>query len=535
MAKHRQTWLLLLAGFLGLSAVACAPSRSPDHLVVGTKGAITSLDPAKAYQTRALQLIRALGEPLYALSETGELVPRLAAAPPQVSADGLRVNLLLRDGVRFHDGSLFDAEAMAFSLKRFRDGGGNLSSLLNDVASIRVVGPLELELGLRSPYAPFRNLLSFAGLTPVPASAYEPCPTGAASDENKKDELCLPADSFVGTGPYRLSSRRADGTQHRLERFDGYWGEPARSARLDLVSLENSTALFGALKTGEVDVLLSSSLEAEHQLELEKGATAGRFATASSPPQTIEVLALATNRPPLDQVVVRQALAHALPRSLLSERASQGLNTPLRSLIPDFFPAAQAAWPELDIDQARQLLTTAGYCQGNPLEFDFTYRSNVPTDGLLALTWQEFLAKHLGDCLIMQIDGLESTTVYDQLDKGAFSMVMYDWSPDFLDPENYLKPMIGCDEHKGSVCTKGDAVYGGVFWFDDEAALLLKKQQDQPPDQRNDTLMALQERIASGVPYIPIWQVRSRAWSHSSVTGLGYDGSGWLRLDTLGR
>ncbi len=534
MARHGKTWLPLLVGLLGVSAVACARPRSPDHLVVGTKGAISSLDPAKAYQTRSLQLIRALGDPLYALSEGGELVPRLAAEPPRVSADGLRVTVTLRDGVRFHDGTPLDAKAMAFSLQRFRDGGGSLAYLLDDVASIAVVGPLALELELQKPYAPFRNLLSFAGLTPVPASAYAPCPEGAASAE-ATDDLCLPSDGFVGTGPYRLVSRSADGTQHRLERFDDYWDGPARSARIDLVSLENSTALFGALKTGEVDVLLSSSLEAEHQLELEKAAAAGRFVTASSPPQTIEVLALATDRPPLDQVVVRQALAHALPRSLLSERASQGLNTPLRSLIPDLFPAAQPTWPELDIDEARQLLTTAGYCQGNPLEVDFTYRSNVPTDGLLALTWQEFLKERLEDCLTMRIDGLESTTVYDQLAKGAFSMVMYDWAPDFPDPENYLRPMIGCDVHEGSVCKEGDAVYGGVFWFDDEAAQLLDDQQNQPPEQRQDTLVALQERIAAGAPYIPVWQGGNRAWSQSSVTGLGYDGSGWLRLDALGR
>ena len=535
MAKYGWGWLPLLVVLLGVSTAACAPPRSPDHLVVGTKGTISSLDPAKAYQTRALQLVRTLGDPLYVLSDAGALTPRLAAAAPRVSDDGLRVSVTLRDGVRFHDGSPLDAESMAFSLRRFRDGGGNLSYLLDDVASISVVGPLELELELKKPYAPFRNLLSFAGFTPVPASAYAPCPDGATENNEATDGLCLPTDGFVGTGPYRLVSRRADGTQHRLERFDNYWGEPARSARIDLVSLENSTALFGALKTGEVDVLLSSSLEAEHQLELEKGAAAGRFATASSPPQTIEVLALATDRPPLDQVVVRQALARALPRSLLSTRASQGLNTPLRSLIPDLFSAARPAWPELDVDEARELLTTAGYCQGNPLELDFTYRSNVPTDGLLALTWQEFLAENLGDCLTLQVDGLESTTVYDQLATGAFTMVMYDWAPDFLDPENYLRPMIGCDEHEGSVCKEGDAVYGGVFWFDEEVAQLLEDQQNQPPDQRRATLVALQERIAAGVPYIPVWQGRNRAWSQSSVTGLDYDGSGWLRLDALGR
>ena len=194
----------------------------------GHQGRHSSLDPAKAYQTRALQLVRALGDPLYALNDTGELVPRLAAAPPRVSEDGLRVTITLRDGVRFHDGSPLDAEAMAFSLQRFRDGGGSLGYLLDDVTSITVVGPLELEL--EKPYAPFRNLLSFAGLAPVPASAYGPCPDGADETE-ATDGLCLPADDFVGNRTYRLVSRRADGTQQRLERFDGYWDDPARSAR----------------------------------------------------------------------------------------------------------------------------------------------------------------------------------------------------------------------------------------------------------------------------------------------------------------
>ena len=85
------------------------------------------------------------------------------------------------------------------------------------------------------------------------------------------------------------------------------------------------------------------------------------------------------------------------PGSLLSERAGQGLNTPLRSLIPDLFSQARSTWPVLNIDEARRLLTTAG-CQGNPLEVDFTYRSNLPTDGLLVLAWQEFVSQQLGDC-----------------------------------------------------------------------------------------------------------------------------------------
>ena len=59
----------------------------------------------------------------------------------------------------------------------------------------------------------------------------------------------------------------------------------------------------------------------------------------------------------------------------------------------------------------------------------------------------------VGGLLTLTIDGLESTTVYDQ-------------------PENHLRPMVGCAVGEGSVCQEGDAVYGGVFWFDEQVAQL---------------------------------------------------------------
>ena len=517
---------------LMVSLWGCAPERSAGRIVLGTRGDIATMDPAQAYQTRFLQLISALGDPLYERREDGVVVPRLAAALPQVSDDGLRVRIPLRDGVVFHDGTTFDAEAMAFSLRHFRDAGGPPGFLLKDVVeAIAATGPLELELQLKEPYAPLLNLLTFAGLTPVAAAAYGDCPNETAAD----DSLCLRPDQFIGTGPYRLSYRNADGTQHRLDRFADYWGEPARNEGIDMVSLDNSTALFGALQTGEVDVLSSSGLEVEHQLELSRSAAAGDFREIVSPPQVIKLLAIATDRPPLDSIGIRRALALSLPRDLLSQRVSKGLDTPLRSLVPDQFPSATPSWPELNVAKARELLEAEGYCDQRRLQVPFTFRSNVPTDELVALTWQEFLSQELGDCLVLEPTGLESATVYDQMSKGAFSMVIYNWAPDFLDPENYLRPFIGCDVHVGTICKEGSAVLSGTFWFDPQADALLALQQGQEPTARTATLMNLQDVVAEGVPYIPLWQTSSRVWSRTDISGLAYDGSGWLRFSALER
>ena len=90
---------------------------------------------------------------------------------------------------------------------------------------------------------------------------------------------------------------------------------------------------------------------------------------------------------------------------------------PLRSLVPDQFPSATSSWPELNVAEARKLLTAEGYCNGNQLQVPFTFRSNVPTDQLVALTWQEFLSQELGDCLVLEPTGLESATLYEQLEQ----------------------------------------------------------------------------------------------------------------------
>ena len=80
---------------------------------------------------------------------------------------------------------------------------------------------------------------------------------------------------------------------------------------------------------------------------------------------------------------------------------------------PSLPGGALAPWPEHNPEQARELLKAAGYCNGRPLRFPLTFRSNVPADKLLALTWQAQVQRDLSDCLVLDLDGVESTTIYD--------------------------------------------------------------------------------------------------------------------------
>ena len=221
-----------------LTGLGCSSTVRTDRITVAAAGKISSLDPAQASTVSTLQVLSALGDPLYRLTSQGELEPQLAADLPQVSPDGLTISIPLRQGVHFHDGTPFNAEAMAFSVRRFLRIGSLSYVVGGRIAAVEAASPHQLVLHLTRPSTSLEGLLTSVNLTPVSPTAYA---------EHQERFL---HHRFVGTGPYRLT--HFSDHQQRLEPFDDYWGRPPQNNGLDLISLSNSTALFGALRSGEV-------------------------------------------------------------------------------------------------------------------------------------------------------------------------------------------------------------------------------------------------------------------------------------------
>jgi peptide/nickel transport system substrate-binding protein len=520
--------LALLIGSLGLGLLlsSCRAPR-PSHegikrLVVASKNRVDTVDPAGGYTFGAMQLLSAIGDPLYAINARGQLEPRLALAPPQVSADGLTARVELRQGVRFHDGTPFNAAAMVFTLERFL-AIGKLSYLLGDrVSGVRAVGPYTLELTLNRPFSALAELLSAVNLTPLSPRAYR---------NHRKSFL---NDRFVGTGPYRLSF--FTNQQQRLEPFAGYWGARAANGGIDLVSLSNSTALFGALQSGEVDVLLSTSLEIDQQAALRRSATAGKLQEGSGPALEIGYLTLLTDQPPLNDPRLRQAVAYSLDRATISRRVTLGLRPPLRDLVPPSLKGSDpTAWPSYSPTRARALYRQAGYCQGKRLSLPLTFRSNIPADRMFALTWQAQLRQDLGDCVELEVTGMEATTAYRQLGEGAFPLILLEWMGDFPDADNYLVPLLGCEEARGERCLKGASAASGSFWAKPGLQQELERSASLTGPARAAQLRRIQRQTAAANPYLPVWLVAPRAWAQRNVSQPRFDGSGRLLLQELNK
>jgi peptide/nickel transport system substrate-binding protein len=518
----------LAAGLISITTLVlpalqgCQVQRLSDRLVVATSARVGSVDPVRASTFGATQLLSALGDPLYRLGPDGQLEPALATALPQVSGDGLTVRIPLRQGVRFHDGTPFDAAAMVFSLERFL-AIGTLSYLLDDrIAGVRASASHELELRLKRPTTVLPELLSTINLTPVSPTAYR-----------QNADKALP-DRFVGTGPYRLTA--FSDQQQRLEPFADYWGPRPRNSGIDLISLGNSTALYGAMRSGEVDVLLSTGLHEDHQQALQQQAKRGELRQGDGPALEIGYITLHTDQPPFNDPTLRRALAHSLDRGRISQRVSQGLRPPLRNLVPPVVNGNRNdLWPAYAPATARQLFREAGYCNGRRLELPLTFRSNIPSDRLMVLTWQAQLARDLNDCIVLQPNGMESTTVYRQLGEGAFAAVMLDWRGAVPDPESYLFPLISCTEAKADRCLKGESALSGSFWTEPGLQEQLLRSEGLAGQERSQLLAEIEQRTARAAPSLPPGRVSPRAGAPPRLATPRFDGNGRLLLQELER
>jgi peptide/nickel transport system substrate-binding protein len=494
---------------------AGSPKRgtSNGRITIGTTLSPRLLDPAEAYELSALGLIYNLSDRLYTYEPgTNQLRPQLATAFPKVSQDGLSYIIPLRQGVVFHDGTAFNAEAMAFSLRRFIQNAGKPSFLLSDIVkSVKVTDEYELTIKLKKPFAAFPSLLAFPGTCAVSPKAYE---IGAGK---------FKPNLFVGTGPYKLT--QYDSNSLRLDVFDRYWDEKPANQGINVQVFTNSAILFNGFRTGEVDVAYLS-LKPELIRSLEQGAKTGRWHAIQAQGNVVNYLVLNMRQKPLDNPTVRQALAAMVNRSLLNQRVFYGQAEPLYSLVPTTFdvykPVFKTRYGDGDVAKAKQLLSAAGYSQANPLKIPIWYRAESSTGSLATELLKALAEQQMGGTLHFELNSVGAAMAFSLISKGVYPTFLLDWYPDFLDADNYVQPFLDCD--KGSAakgCEQGASQAQGSFYYSERVNQLIKQQrQEQSPQARKKILADIQDQLAQDVPYIPLWQNKDYVFAQKSITGV---------------
>ena len=482
-----------------------------NRIAVGTTLKPRTLDPADNYELAGLNIIYNVAESLYTYKVgTTEIEPLLATAMPEVSPDGSIYKIPVREGVTFHDGAAFNAKAMEFSLRRFIENGGKPAFLLADVIeTVEATGEYQLQITLKQPFAAFPALLAFPGACAVSPQAYQ------------IGEGAFNPNQLVGTGRYKLSQFKSDSIS--LNAYENYWGEQPANEGIDMqIYAGNSANLFNSFKTGAVDVAYQSldpqqiaSLLDSQDIEVITGSGT-----------VVNYLVLNLQQKPLDRPEVRQAIAALMDRTLINERVLRGQAEPIYSLIPtaldSYQPAFKELYDEANTERAKQLLIEAGYSAENPAIVEIWHPSGSITRAIVADTLKAYAEQELDGMIQFVPNSVESASFFGNLSQGIYPAALVDWYPDFLDPDNYIQPFIGCSQGSPNAgCEEGAAQSRGSFYYSDRANELIEQsRQERDPAQRQAIFDELQQLLAQDVPYIPLWQTKDYAFAQNNVEGV---------------
>ena len=517
VSKYLLLFLFCFALVLGCNNNSSQQSsdntNTSPRISVGTTLKPRTLDPADNYELAGLNIIYNVAESLYTYKVgTTEIEPLLATAMPQISDDGLTYAIPVREGVTFHDGETFNAEAMVFSLRRFMENGGKPAFLLGDaIAAIEATGEYELKITLKQPFAAFPALLAFPGACAVSPQAYK---IGAGE---------FNPNILVGTGRYKLGQFKSDSISLNLN--ENYWGDQPANQGVDLqVYAGNSANLFNSFKTGAVDVGYQS-LDPQ-QIDSLISSANNNWKVIEGSGTVVNYLVLNLQQEPLNLPEVRQAVSSIINRALINQRVLKNQAEPLYSLIPTAFESYQGTFETLygdgNVSQAKELLTKAGYSAENPAIVEIWHPSGSITRGIVADTIKAYAEQELGGVIQFIPNSVESASFFGNLSKGVYPAALVDWYPDFLDPDNYIQPFLACAKGSPNTgCEEGAAQSRGSFYYSDRANQLIEQSRtEQDPAQRQTIFVELQKLLAQDVPYVPLWQTKDYVFAQNSVDGV---------------
>jgi peptide/nickel transport system substrate-binding protein len=495
--------------------------RTAERIVLGTTSKIRTLDPADANEFFISNVFYNTLERLYTYKEgSSEIVPQLATEMPKISEDGLTYTVPVRTGIKFHDRTNFNAYTMKFALDRFIESKGAPASILSDVIeSISVTNESEMVFKLKQPLQFFPKFLAFTGAAAISPQVYK-----HIKDEKSGKLLFLP-DKLIGTGTYQVT-QFVEGSYLRLDAFPDYSGRNKLKNRgIDIQFFSSNANLLNAFKTGAVDVAFQT-LTPTQVKNVEANAKPNGWTIASGQGATILYMVLNTQQAPLNDVRVRQALAAAIDRPLLESRIFFNQRTPLYTLIPSAFsdskPVFQQKYGDGNGKLARQLLESAGYSDDKPAQISIWYSPKYGGNGdVIASTLRASIQKNVGKILQIKTERVENTVGYAFIDRGVYPAYLLDWIPDILDPDNYIKPFLECEEAEGDRCTKGSTQFQGSFYNNKLMnELIASQRKEQDVTKRSQILQQIQEILAQDVPFIHLWQNKEYAFAQRGVNGV---------------
>ena len=320
MKFFKLVFVCLLA--LGLVFLA-SNSFARVTLVYGTTEKVTDMDPANAYDFHTWEIFYNIYQGLlgYPPGKTN-LVPGLAESYDIVD-DGKGYMFKLKEGVKFSDGTPFDANAVKWSIDRVIRIKGDPSWLVTDfVDSVEVVDKYRVKFVLKNPVAYFPSLVATVPYYPVNPNIYP-------ADKIVQDPTELKGGKLVGLGAYRVVSFKRD-QEVRWRPIPIFMVINPRMTWSSSAILPMPPPCDWPLEKGEIDFAFKSFNPSDIK-DLQKSA---KIKTIVGQGPYIRYVCFQSNTPPFDNQIVRQGIAAAVNRPDIIKKVFLGQNEPLYSMVP---------------------------------------------------------------------------------------------------------------------------------------------------------------------------------------------------------
>ncbi len=349
----RRDFLTLTAAGLAAAGARPAFGAAPsDQLTWGIHVSLAPswFDPAETSGLiTPFMVLYALQDALIKPMPDNKLAPSLAQSV-NASEDGLTYDFVLREGVKFHDGTPVTADDVKFSFQRYR--GASKDLMASRVASIDTPDPRHVAFKLKDPWPDFLTFYGSAtGAGWIVPKAY----VEKVGDEGYKQHP-------IGAGPYKFVSF-SPGVELTLEAFDGYWRRKPAVKRIVMKVIPDEATRLAALKNGEIDIAYSIRGELAEEVQHSPGLTLKPVHPPA--PFWLSLTDQWDEKSPWHDERVRKAASLAIDRKGINQALTLGYSVLTGSIIPesfDYYWAPPA--PVYDPAQAKQLLTDAGHPNG---------------------------------------------------------------------------------------------------------------------------------------------------------------------------
>ncbi|MFL6058700.1 MAG: ABC transporter substrate-binding protein [Rubrobacteraceae bacterium] len=509
-----------------------------DTFVFGRGADSVSLDPVNTTDGESLRVTRQIFDGLLDFApESTDVIPALATEIPEPEDGGRSYTFKLRDGVEFHDGAEFNAEAVKFNFDRWRDsknpyhtGGGGQSENFayyvgqfggfdddSIITGVDVVDEYTVRINLKEPQGPFLKNVAMS-------------PFGMASPKAIKEDVESFWQNPVGTGPFKFVEWNR-GSTVELEANEDWWGSDVPESeggggpevkKVSIRSIPDNTSRVAALTGGELSA--ADGLTPDDVPTVKQSGLKVEF----RPPLNIGYLAMNNQKEPFDDVNVRRAINHAIDMEAIVKAffgdTGEIATTYMPPTVP-FWNGNIERYP-FDPDKAKQMLEDAGV---DNLETDLWYmpipRPYMPDGKGIAQAMQQDL-KEVG--VNAKLVTYEWGTYLERTGSGDHSMALLGWTGDNGDPDNFLYVNLGSPS-----ATKTDALNIAFYKNPQVDRLLLQGQSTIDENEREQAYMKAQELLVQDAPWVPIAYAKPPLGFQKNVSGYQASPTGGEAFNTV--